>query len=64
MYILIKLPVFLSICCLMFLNINFFFFLVMTYSKPKQGLTMEAVLSGVDVLSQNLQFFGNSFVVK
>jgi hypothetical protein len=65
MYFLIKLPVFLSFCCLAFLNINFFFFLLMTYSKPKQGLTIEAVHSGVDVLSLNLQFFGgNSFVVE
>jgi len=36
----------------------------MTYSKSKQGLTIEAVHSGVDVLSLNLQFFGNIFVLE
>jgi hypothetical protein len=43
---------------------NFFFFPLMTYPKPKQGLTIEAVHSGVDVFSLNLQLFGNNFVVE
>lgn len=36
----------------------------MTYSKSKQELTIEAVHSGMDVLSLNLQFYGNNFVVE
>jgi hypothetical protein len=72
MYFSIKLPIFLSSCSIVFLNINFFSFLLMTYFKPEQGLTIEYIIlhyievvhSGVDVLSLNLQFFGNSFVVE